>query len=184
MSGKKKTQIKEETEIVDTPVGGDDAQREIERLSAELDKTREAAEKQRARADEMTLQAQRLQAEFDNYRKRTNETNKKVRQDGIVEALSKILPVLDALEQARAMITDEKTLDGLGIIERQLGDLLSSFCVEKIEALGLTFDPNLHNAVMEEDAPEDQKGKVVKVYQQGYKLGDRILRHAVVIVGK
>lgn len=157
---------------------------EFEAMQRELDGAKREAEKMTEKALEMTAQAQRLQAEFDNYRKRTNETNKRVRVDGIIEVLSKILPVLDAIEQAKAMIKDENTLSGINIIDRQLGELLCGFEVERIEALGAPFDPNLHNAVMEEDADDGQKGKVVKVFQQGYKIGDRILRHAVVIVGK
>ncbi|MBR2970492.1 MAG: nucleotide exchange factor GrpE [Clostridia bacterium] len=133
---------------------------------------------------EMTAQAQRLQAEFENYRKRTNETNKRVRIDGSVDVLEKMLPVLDALEQARGMIKDESTLSGLQIISRQLDALLAAFDVKQFESLGVEFDPNFHNAIMEEDAPDDQKGKVVKVYQQGYQMGDKILRYAAVIVGK
>lgn len=157
---------------------------EFDAMQCELEAAKSEAEKQSERAAEMTAQAQRLQAEFDNYRKRTNETNKMVRTDGAIDVLGKILPVIDAIEQAKAMIKDENTLSGLQIIDRQLGELLGSFNVERIEALGETFDPKLHNAVMEEEAPEESKGKVVKVYQQGYKIGDRILRHAVVIVGK
>ena len=161
----------------------DEMQREADKLATELEQAKVEADKQSKRADEMTLQAQRLQAEFENYRKRTNETNKRVRQDGSVEVLEKILPVLDAIEQAKGMIKDESTLSGIAIIDRQLGELLSAYGVEKIDALGQPFDPRLHNAVSEEDAPES-KGNVVRVYQQGYKIGDRILRHAVVIVGK
>lgn len=159
-------------------------QRESEKLAAEMAEKSVEAEKQKLRADEMTNQAQRLQAEFDNYRKRTNETNKRVKTDGNIEVLEKILPVLDAIEQAKTMIKDESTLSGIAIIDRQLNELLKGFGVEKIESIGSDFDPNLHNAVMEEEVTEEQKGKVVQVYQQGYKLGDRILRHAVVIVGK
>lgn len=162
----------------------DAMQKEADELAASLAEAKVEAEKQKAKADEMTVQAQRLQAEFDNYRRRTNETNKRVRTDGAVDVLEKILPVIDAIEQAKAMIKDQNTLNGLNIIDRQLGDLLVGFNVTRIEALGLPFDPNLCNAISEEEAGEENKGKVVKIYQQGYMIGDRILRHAVVIVGK
>ncbi len=162
----------------------DAMQKEADELAASLAEAKVEAEKQKAKADEMTVQAQRLQAEFDNYRRRTNETNKRVRTDGAVDVLEKILPVIDAIEQAKAMIKDQNTLNGLNIIDRQLGDLLAGFNVTRIEALGLPFDPNLCNAISEEEAGEENKGKVVKIYQQGYMIGDRILRHAVVIVGK
>ena len=136
------------------------------------------------RADEMLALAQRLQAEFDNYRKRTNETNKRVREDGRADVLEKLLPLIDAIEQAKKMITDTNTLNGIGIIERALDELLGGFNVVKIEALGLPFDPMLHNAIMQKEAGEEDKGKVVEVYQEGYTLGGRVLRHSVVIVGK
>ncbi len=157
---------------------------EFDAMRSEMESVKKEASKMTERALEMTTQAQRLQAEFDNYRKRTNETNKRVRVDAIMEVLGKILPVLDAIEQAKTMIKDEGTLSGINIIDRQLSELLGSFNVERIEALGAPFDPNLHNAVMEEEVEEENKGKVVRVYQQGYKIGDRVLRHSVVIVGK
>lgn len=193
MSNKKKSVVEKEeaTEEVKEPEtvrmfkdDFDAMQQEADKLVLELNAVNEELLKQKNRADEMTIQAQRLQAEFDNYRKRTNETNKRVRQDGAVEVLSGILPVLDAIEQAKAMIKDESTLGGIEIINRQLLSLLTAQGVEQIEALNMPFDPMQHNAVMEEDAPKEQKGMVVKVYQNGYKMGDRVLRHAVVIVGK
>lgn len=162
----------------------DAMQQEADKLAEDLSAARSENEKLKALASEMTSQAQRLQAEFDNYRKRTNETNKRVRTDGAIDVLEKLLPVLDAIEQAKLMITDKSTLGGIEIIERQLETLLSGFDVKKIDSLGKDFDPNFHNAIMEEDAPDDQKGKIVKVYQQGYKIGERMLRHAAVIVGK
>lgn len=188
VSGKKEAPEKEERIEPETvrmfKDDFDAMQAEADKLATDLATATEESEKQRKRADEMTSHAQRIQAEFDNYRKRTNETNKRVRQDGMIEVLEKILPVLDAIEQAKAMITDENTLSGIQIIDRQLGELLGGLSVERIDALGKEFDPNLHNAVMEEDVPDEMKGKVTKVYQQGYKMGERILRHAVVIVGK
>lgn len=162
----------------------DAMQQEADKLAEDLSAAKAENEKLKSLASEMTSQAQRLQAEFDNYRKRTNETNKRVRTDGAIDVLEKFLPVLDAIEQAKLMITDKNTLGGIEIIERQLETLLVGFDVTKVESLGKDFDPNFHNAIMEEDAPDELKGKVVKVYQQGYKIGERMLRHAAVIVGK
>ncbi|MBQ4049862.1 MAG: nucleotide exchange factor GrpE [Clostridia bacterium] len=140
---------------------------------------------EKARADEYLLTAKRLQAEFDNYRKRTNETNKRVKEDGNAEVLMGLIPVLDSFAQAEKMIEDPKTLDGIAIIKRQIDDLLSRFNVKKIDALGCEFDPNFHNAIMQMDVKEEEKkNTVVEVYQEGYTLGGRVLRHSVVIVGK
>ena len=162
----------------------DAMQQEVDKLSEDNAALVAENDKLKTFANEMTTQAQRLQAEFDNYRKRTNETNQRVRIDGSVDVLEKLLPVLDAIEQAKLMIKDENTLGGIAIIERQLDALLKSFDVQRFDSLGLEFDPNFHNAIMEEDTTEENKGKVVRVYQQGYTIGDKILRHAVVIVGK
>lgn len=162
----------------------DAMQAEADQLATELGQAKESAAKEMQRADEMTAQCQRLQAEFENYRKRTNETNKRVRQDGAVEVLEKILPVLDAIEQAKKLITDQNILNGVEMIERQLNALLENYDVKIIPALDLPFDPKFHNCVMEESADDDKKGLVVRVFQQGYTIGDRVLRYATVIVGK
>ncbi len=150
-----------------------------------IDELKLRLEKEAARADEFLLTAKRLQAEFDNYRKRTNETNKRVREDGNADVLTELLPVLDAIGHAEKMISDQKTLEGIEIIKRQLSELLNRFGVQKIEALGKPFDPNVHNAIMQADTEnEELRNCVVEVYQEGYMLNGRVLRHSVVIVGK
>ncbi|CDB27136.1 protein GrpE [Firmicutes bacterium CAG:552] len=162
----------------------DAMQAEADQLATELGKAKESAAKEMQRADEMTVQCQRLQAEFENYRKRTNETNKRVRQDGAVDVLEKILPVLDAIEQAKKIITDQSVLSGVEMIERQLEALLDAYDVKRIQAQDAPFDPKFHNCVMEEEVDEARKGQVVRIFQQGYTIGDRVLRYATVIVGK
>jgi len=152
---------------------------------SDLESLEKQLEDEKKRADEFLVTAKRLQAEFDNYRKRTNETNKRVKEDGNIEVIMGLLPVLDAIVQAKKMISDENTLSGINIIDKQIGELLNRFGVKKIEALGEQFDPNLHNAIMQMDVSEEEKKNcVVEVYQEGYILNDRVLRHSVVIVGK
>lgn len=152
------------------------------KLQAEYDDYRAQAVKS---YDEMTDTCRRLQAEFDNYRKRTNETNKKVREEGKTEVLEKILPVVDAIIAARKMISDDNVAQGLDVLLRQIDDILSTLGVVRFDALGKPFDPNFHNAIMQQDIEDESlKGCVVQVYQDGYMINDKILRHAVVIVGK
>jgi len=152
---------------------------------AENDSMKKRLEAETNKANEYLSMAKRIQAEFDNYRKRTNETNKRVKEDGHADVLIELLPVLDAIGQAEKMISDQKTLDGIGIIKRQLDDLLNHYNVKKIDALGCEFDPNFHNAIMQMDTDdESKKNCVVEVYQEGYTLNNRVLRHSVVIVGK
>ena len=128
--------------------------------------------------------AQRLQAEFDNYRKRSVDTVKNARLEGIMECASKVLPALDSFEKAKAMITDEKVLAGVEMIENNLKQSLKTLDIEEIEVLGLPLDPNTANvvAVICDNSLED--GVVAQVYQAGYKMKDRVLRYAQVVVNK
>lgn len=151
------------------------------RLSAALaDKDRETA-----RAKDINGMYVRLQADFDNYRKRTNEQLKKAKGDGIADAMTKVILALDVIGQALQMITDEKVAEGVRMIERQLCDVLAGFGVTEIPALGKPFDPELHNAILQVEAEKPEAaGKVIEVFQKGYAMGDRILRHSVVKVAR
>ena len=128
--------------------------------------------------------AQRLQAEFDNYRKRSADIVKNARIDGIAECANKILPALDSFEKAKAMITDEKVLAGVEMIENSFKQSLKTLEIEEIEVLGLPLDPNNANvvAIICDNSLED--GVVAQVYQAGYKIKDRVLRYAQVVVNK
>lgn len=131
--------------------------------------------------DEYKDTLQRVSAEFDNYRKRTQDAVKNARADGADDVLEAFLPVLDAVEIAIGMIGDEATLKGVKLIEKQFRDLFSKYGVEEIEALGQDFDPAYHNAVMQVEDPENA-GKVVEVVRKGYKRAGRIIRYAMVKV--
>lgn len=152
-------------------------------LSARFAAAQAEAAREKARADDLNGMASRLQADFDNYRKRTNETNKRVREEGVCAVLEKLLPLGDVIAQALRMISDEKVAEGVRMIARSLDGLLAGFGVEEIDALGQPFDPNLHNAVMRADPDgETAADTVVEVFTKGYKLGDKVLRPAVVKV--
>lgn len=137
-----------------------------------------------AKNEELTALLQRVQADFDNYRRRTNETNKTVRDDGRKEVLEKLLPLADALEAAKKIITDEKVKEGVDLIVRKLEEIFSSYGIVKIDALGKPFDPNFHEAIMQRDAGEENSDTVVEVFREGYMMGNRVLRHSSVIVGQ
>lgn len=128
--------------------------------------------------------AQRVQAEFDNYRKRSADIVKVSRIDGIIEAVLKFLPAIDSIQKAKTMIKDEKVLEGIELIEKQLNNSLKALGIEEIEAKGTHFDPSVHNviAVKQDNSLED--GTVLEVYQAGYKIGSRVLRYSQVIVNK
>ena len=141
------------------------------------------AVKEKARSEELSNLVNRMQADFDNYRKRMNENNKKLKEDGICADLERLIPELDVLKQAIQTITDDKVAEGVKMIYRQVLEILTTFGVEEIPALGQQFDPNLHNAVMQTKTTDPSKvNMIVEVYNKGYKLGERILRHSVVRV--
>ena len=141
-------------------------------------------DKEECRENEFKETLQRLQAEFDNYRKRTESQQARIKEDGIVYAIGKILPVLDSFNSAKQMIKDEEFLKSLDLIEKQLNECLKSLNITKIEALGQKFDSNLHNAVLCGEDSEKNDEEILEVYQEGYKLGDRVIRHSVVKINK
>lgn len=158
-------------------------QNQIATVTQNLSIAQAIAVKEKAKSEELSNLVNRMQADFDNYRKRMNEGNKKLKEDGICAVLEKIIPELDVLKQAIQTITDEKVAEGVKMIYRRMVDVLTSFGVEEIPALGQQFDPNLHNAVMQTKTTDPSKvNMIVEVYNKGYKLGDRILRHSIVRV--
>lgn len=128
--------------------------------------------------------AQRIQAEFDNYRKRSNDIVKVSRQDGIIDAILKFLPAIDAIGKAKQMITDPKTLEGINLIEKELKNSLKALNIEEIEAQGKVFDPKFHNVIAVKYDNSLGDSVITDVYQAGYKIGDRVLRYSQVIVNK
>ena len=131
----------------------------------------------------------RLQAEFDNFRKRTLREKMDLVATGGADVLKAMLAVLD--DVYRANEAAEKSDDvaalreGNKLVAQKFADVLKQRGVVEIEAAGADFDADLHEAVAKFPAPtEEQKGKVIDVVQRGYKLGDKILRYAKVVVGE
>lgn len=126
--------------------------------------------------------ALRVQADFDNYRRRTRREAEEAGRRGARDLICTILPVVDNLERAIALMPEDSGKDGVVMIYRQLMDVLTCAGLSDIEALGADFDPNFHQAVAEDAA--GPKGKVTLVLQKGYLFDDKLLRPAMVHVGK
>ena len=128
--------------------------------------------------------AARLQAEFDNYRKRSRKEQEEFKEYALAEALKSFLPILDSLD--RALQTNAASLDdfhnGIELIDKQFHDALSKLGVQPIAAKGEPFDPNLHQAVQVVDSDEVPDHHVLDELQRGYRLKDRLLRPAMVRV--
>ena len=130
----------------------------------------------------------RLQAEFDNFRKRTLREKMALIESGGSEVLKALLPVLDDMQ--RAIAASEKSDDinslreGERLVTQKFIDTLRQQKVVEIEALDVDFNPDLHEAVARFAAGEEKSGKVIDVVQKGYMLGDKVLRYAKVVVGE
>ena len=130
-----------------------------------------------------------LMADFDNYRKRTLQEKQDLIKNGGQKELEGILPVVDDIERAIDAIAQGGDFDslkeGVDLIHNKLLGYLKSNHVEPIESTGELFDTDLHEAVTTFPAPsEEQKGKVIDTVLKGYKLNDKVLRHAKVVVGQ
>ena len=125
----------------------------------------------------------RLLAEYDNYRKRSQKEKDNLYGDVKANAVTAFLPVYDNLVRALAQTTeDEAYRKGVEMIMTQFEQTLKKLGVEKIESLGQTFDPKLHNAVMHVEDETKGENEIVEVFQEGFRLGERVIRFAMVKV--
>ena len=153
--------------------------RELESLKAKL----ETAEN---KAAELKDQLLRTAAEYDNYRKRTAREADQKFNDGVSYAVTQILAILDTLDMAaEAECSDENYKKGVLMTLDKAAKAFETLHITEIEALGQPFDPQFMNAVQQVPPEEGQEsGTVVRVFQKGYKIGDRIIRHATVVVAE
>ena len=181
---KKKVIPEEETPVVPEEAA---PEQEAEVPEAE-EQVREdpALEEARAKAEEYLGLAQRVQADFDNFRKRNASVRAESYEEGARDLIKLILPVVDNLERALEAAGEDSSLkEGVAMTCRQLMDILKKRGVEVIDRKGEKFDPRYENAVMNADPSQGEPGTVCQVFQKGYRLGDFVLRHAMVqVVGE
>ncbi len=167
-------------DIEDEEEGGVEGESPRENLAA-LEK---ALAEAKAQAEANLAGWQRAQADFANYRRRTEQEKEDTAKFGCVNLLKSILPVLDDFERATAALpegtAEEPWCVGIKLIERKLRTTLEAQGLSSIKALGEPFDPHFHEAVREGKGPE---GAVVEEVQKGYKFFDRVVRPARVVVG-
>lgn len=167
---KKKLEENEETkETKDTEITVEDLVKENEKLKQENEKYYE--------------HLQRTAAEFDNYKKRMQKEKDSTYNLAVGDVVTEFIEVLDNLEKAViAETTDLKMREGIELIKKEVWDILSKYKVEKISTVKETFNPEIHEAVMhiEDDAYGEKE--IVEEFRSGYKIGNRVLRHAMVKV--
>jgi len=150
--------------------------------------TAEASELEKLRAENAFQRDRlaRLQAEFENFRKRNQREQQEFREYALTDALKQLLPILDSLD--RAVKTESKSVEelrsGIELIDRQFHDVLTRLGVEPIQAQGQPFDPSLHHAIQMVETTYVPDHQVIDELQRGYRLRDRVLRPAMVRVSK
>ncbi|MBR5377329.1 MAG: nucleotide exchange factor GrpE [Lachnospiraceae bacterium] len=179
----------EEAEKEDTAKEAEAAAKEASGEKTEPEKEEEKKDPKDAKIEELNDRVMRQMAEFDNFRKRTEKEKEQMFEVGAKSIIEKILPIIDNFERALTMAgsnEEEKQdpfMDGMEMVYRQLMDELEKAGVTPIEAVGKDFDPEFHNAVMQEEGEEGQSGKVIKELQKGYMYRDSVVRHSMVCVG-
>jgi molecular chaperone GrpE len=136
--------------------------------------------------DEMYDRLLRKTAEFDNYRKRTERERREHADQSVVDLLLDLLLVVDDFDRALTVERGDAAAyrRGVELIHAKLHDLLRKQGIKPIEALGADFDPNIHQAVVQEESPAHREGEVIGEMRRGYMKGDRLLRPAMVKVAK
>jgi len=136
--------------------------------------------------DKLNSQYIRLAADFDNYRKRQAQEREQLLKFGMEEALKKMINVLDNFERAKKSLTDcedyTKYQEAFDLLQKQVYEELAKLGMEIIEAEGKEFDPNFHEAVMQTPTSDSPEHTILAELQKGYKLGDKVLRPAMVNV--
>lgn len=121
-------------------------------------------------------------AEFENYKKRTTKEKDEIYAFANGEMLKQLLPVFDNLDRAKAVEDPEKLSEGIVMILRLFDEALAKLDIKEIESLGREFDPNLHEAIFHEDIDGEPENIITEVFQKGYMIGDKVIRHAMVKV--
>ena len=125
----------------------------------------------------------RILAEFENFKKRSKKERESLYNSILSDVVESILPILDNLENAaKAETKDENYKQGIELVLKQFNDVLKSKGIEEIEAEGETFDPELHEAVRSVQDETKGEKEIVEVYRKGYKIGNKVIRHAMVSV--
>lgn len=149
-----------------------------------VDENLQKLKKKEQECEEYLDLLKRTKAEFDNYRKRTLKEREGVYDDGFIDGIKQILPVIDNLERAVAYNTseNENLLQGVQMVLKLFSDTLVKNEIEEIPAEGMKFDPHYHNAVMHIEDPQYEDNVIVEVLQKGYKYKEKIIRYSMVKV--
>ena len=185
---RKKSENPEKTEEIINPTPSEEvcgAETAGEAETRQDDSIQKALDEANAKADEYLALAQRVQADFENFRRRNENVRADAYADGRKDVAALMLPVLDNLERAVEAASgsrDEALRNGVEMVLKQMTEAYGKMDVKPIDRKGEKFDPNLENAILQGTEDEGEPGTVCQVLQKGYMIGDKVLRHAMVKV--
>ncbi len=158
--------------------------KDVKKLRAELAETQKALEAAQAEVADTKDKYLRTLAEYDNFRKRSAKEREGIYADATADSVKGLLPLLDNLKQAQQYADGDpaKVAEGVKMILSSVPDILAKMGVTEFGQPGETFDPVLHNAVMHVEDEEHGEGEILEVFQSGYRMGDKIIRYAMVRV--
>lgn len=149
---------------------------------------RDKKDKKDEKIEELNDRLMRQMAEFENFRKRTEKEKSQMYTVGAADVIEKLLPVVDNFERGLAAMTDdEKTTSfaqGMELVYKQLMTTLTDMGVTSIEAVGVEFNPDFHNAVMQAPSEEYESGVVIQELQRGYVYKEKVIRYSMVMVAE
>ena len=183
-------EIKDQNETTNATVENNESSTSADNMTEQNNDSTDNMSEQKPAEEQIDWRDQyiRLQAEFDNFRKRTLREKMELVQSGGSDVLKAILPILDDMQRATAASLKSEDIaalrEGERLVVQKFIDTLRQLRVVEIEALDAPFDENLHEAVARFAAGEDKKGNVIDVIERGYMLGEKVLRFAKVVVGE
>lgn len=180
--------MEDETKPEQPSVETDQEEASTDEVSEDVNALTNELEQVKREKDDLYDRLLRLQADYENYRRRTKKERENDLKYKSQSVIMELLPVLDNFERALQIeVSDEKAksfVDGIQMVHRQLKDALAKEGLEEIPTVGEQFDPHLHQAVMQVQDEEKESNEIVEELQKGYKLKDRIIRPAMVKVNQ
>ncbi|MBQ9833315.1 MAG: nucleotide exchange factor GrpE [Clostridia bacterium] len=181
----KTSEENQETEATTSAKTEENIPSEIKLTSQEFEQLKKHIETLQKERDDTVRLAQRLQADFDNFRKRNASIHSESKEEGVRYVIGELLPVLDGFDRAfeNSDTIDAAWADGIKLLHKQFLEMLYKCGLSEIPSDSV-FDPACHEAVMQVESDIKESGQIVDVYRKGYKVKDRIIRHSMVTVAK
>ena len=179
METEKETEKEPQLKTEETAAKKDGKEKKLKAKLASLEKENEKLKNENEELNDKYL---RVAAEYDNFRRLSKKEKEGIYSDALSDSVKELLPLFDNLERASSFTESDKLAEGLEMILKTIPDVLAKLKVECYGQKGDSFDPNLHNAIMHEENEEYGENEIVEVFQKGYKVNEKIIRHAMVKV--